>query len=146
MGRGMSRRILVVDDDVHVQAVVKRVAEAAGFEVLQAFDGPPGLALAAAEKLELIVLDINMPTMDGRDVLKRLKGNPSTTDVPVLVYSGRDSQYDRVVALQLGAADYIDKPFEPSALMRKIGRLIDKNEHKSGSQEISSMTPGTRLS
>lgn len=64
MDLGMGRRILVVDDDVKVQSVVKRVAEAAGFQVLQAFDGPEGLALAA-EKMDLILLDIHMPTMDG---------------------------------------------------------------------------------
>jgi len=133
MDLGMGRRILVVDDDVKVQSVVKRVAEAAGFQVLQAFDGPEGLALAA-EKMDLILLDIHMPTMDGRDVLKRLKEDPNTSGVPVLVYSGRESQYDRVVSLELGAADYIDKPFEPSALMRKIGHLIHKNAR--GAQKL----------
>ncbi|HEV3191007.1 MAG TPA: response regulator [Polyangiaceae bacterium] len=126
MGLGVTGRILVIDDDVKVQSVVKRAAEAAGFEVAQAFDGLPGLALAALEKFALILLDINMPAMDGRDVLKRLKENPTTADIPVLVYSGRDSQSDRLVALELGAEDFIDKPFEPSALIRKIGYLIDR--------------------
>jgi DNA-binding response OmpR family regulator len=135
MERGMSARILVVDDDVKLQSVIKRTAEAAGLEVVQAFDGPPGLALAAAQRFDLILLDINMPAMDGRDVLKRLKRNSSTADVPVLVYSGRDSQHDRLVALELGAADYIDKPFESGALARKIGRLIEKNARESTTQK-----------
>jgi adenylate cyclase len=119
-------RILVVDDDLKLQSVVKKVAEAVGFEVLQAFDGPPGLVLASTENVDLILLDINMPAMDGRDVLRRQKANPSTADIPVLVYSGRDSQQDRLVAFELGAEDYNDKPFDSGALLKKIGRLIEK--------------------
>ncbi len=140
----MRARILVIDDDAKLQSLIKRTAEAAGLQVVQAFDGPPGLALAAAERFDLILLDINMPAMDGRDVLKHLKGNPSTADVPVLVYSGRDSQHDRLVALELGAADYIDKPFESGALTRKMQRLIEKNAREQHS-EVSSMTSRTRL-
>lgn len=132
----MGARILVIDDDVKLQSVVKRAAEAAGLEVVQAFDGPPGLAFAAADRFDLILLDINMPTMDGRDVLKRLKANSTTADVPVLVYSGRHSQHDRVVALELGAADYIEKPFESGALARKIGRLIERNGRESATQKL----------
>jgi DNA-binding response OmpR family regulator len=131
----MSARILVVDDDVKIQSLIKRSAEAAGFAVVQAFDGAPGLALATAERFDLILLDINMPAMDGRDVLKRLKENSRTTDVPVLVYSGRNSQHDRVVALELGAADYIDKPFDSGALTRKIARLIEKNVREAATQK-----------
>jgi DNA-binding response OmpR family regulator len=119
-------RILVVDDDVKVQSMVKRAAQAVGFEVVQAFEGSPGLAFATAQKFDLILLDINMPAMDGRDVLRRLKADPTTADIPVLVYSGRDSQDDRLAALELGAEDYIDKPFDSYALMRKIRRLIEK--------------------
>src|SRR5256885_1832382 len=120
MATKFTARILVVDDDVEVQKVVKRVGEAAAFEVVQALDGSPGLTLATTERFDLIVLDINMPTMDGRDVLRKLRLNTATASVPVLVYSGRTDQVDRVAALELGADDYIDKPFDVEILVRKI--------------------------
>lgn len=126
MGQSGGARILVVDDDVELQRVFKRIAEGAGYQVVQAFDGGPAVALATTESFDLVLLDINMPTMDGRDVLKRLKENPHSARVPVLVYSARDSQYDRHLALELGAEDFLDKPCDPKALVRKIGRLIDR--------------------
>jgi DNA-binding response OmpR family regulator len=122
--RSVIARILTVDDDVEVQKVVKRAAEAAGLEVVQAFDGAAGLALALTEPFDLILLDINMPKMDGRDVLSKLRNNHATAAVPVLIYSGRAGQLDRLVGLELGADDYIDKPFESSLLVKKIERLI----------------------
>jgi DNA-binding response OmpR family regulator len=125
-------RILVVDDDVEVQRMVKRAAEAAGFVVVQAFDGTPGLVLAAMEKFDLILLDINMPVADGRDVLSSLKKNPVTADIPVLVCSGRGVQGDRMVALELGAEDYVEKPIEASLLMMKIGHVVRRTRERRG--------------
>jgi DNA-binding response OmpR family regulator len=119
-------RILVVDDDQELQRVVKRAAEADGFTVTQAFDGTPALALAAMERIDLILLDINMPVADGRDVLSKLKKNPATADIPVLVWTGRVGQNDREVALGLGAEDFIEKPVQPAPLMLKIRYVIEK--------------------
>jgi DNA-binding response OmpR family regulator len=120
----MNGRILIVDDDEDLQGVIGRAAEKAGYEVLHALDGHEGLALAAAGNVDLILLDINMPAMDGRDVLSRLKRDPATSTIPVLVQSGRSAQLDRHVVLELGADDFVDKPMEPRLLMAKIGRLI----------------------
>jgi DNA-binding response OmpR family regulator len=119
-------RILIVDDDVEVQHVLKRAAAAAGYELVQAFNGSEGLALATKGKFDLIVLDIEMPALDGRDVLSRLRQNPSTATVPVLVYSGRNQVTDRRVIYELGADDHIDKPFSAALLMAKIRRMIEK--------------------
>jgi DNA-binding response OmpR family regulator len=126
MKRKAHARILVVDDDIEVQRVVKRAAETAGFEVVQAFDGAPGLALATTETFDLVLLDIGMPKMDGRVVLARLKQNPNCADVPVIVYSGRNGQVDRHVALDLGAEDFVDKPFDAGFLVTRIQRLLEK--------------------
>ena len=135
MERGLSGRVLVVDDDVEVQRVVKPAAEGAGLDVVQAFDGAAGLLVATTERFDLILLDINMPRMDGRDVLKRLKENPTTADVPVLVYSGRNGQSDRLVGLELGAEDYVDKPIDAGSLVRKIGRLIERKTRERAARE-----------
>jgi DNA-binding response OmpR family regulator len=120
--------ILVVDDDVHVQRAVKRAAEAAGYQVVQALDGATVLALATAMNFDLILLDLALPKIDGRDVLNLLKHNPSTADVPVLLYSGSgsDPQNDRRQGYDLGAVDFIQKPFNSDMLLKKIGRLIEK--------------------
>lgn len=125
-GVNARQRILVVDDNEAVQKVVRRAAEAAGFEVVQARDGAEGLRLASAERFDLILLDINMPIMDGRDVLRKLKQSPSTADVPVLIYSGRMDEFARLSGLELGADDYLEKPFDTAMLLRKIARLIEK--------------------
>ena len=101
--------------------------------MVQAFDGAAGLTLALTEKFDLVLLDISMPKLDGRDVLVQLKQNPSTADVPVLLYSGSGSyqQNDRRVGYELGAEDYVDKSFSPELLMTKIGRLIEKVRERS---------------
>jgi DNA-binding response OmpR family regulator len=119
-------RLLIIDDDVHVQKAVRRATEAAGFEVVQAFDGAAGLALALAERFDLILLDVSMPLMDGRDVLRKLRQEPANASVPVLIYSGAADHLARIAGLELGAADYIEKPFEAGQLVRKIQRLIEK--------------------
>ena len=121
-----SGRILVVDDDVEVQRSIERAARAAGYEVMQALDGAAGLALATEQRFDLIVLDIAMPASDGRDVLNSLKQNPVTADVPVLLCSGRNQLDDRRVGYELGAEDFVEKPFAAVLLMRRIGRMIEK--------------------
>ncbi len=125
-------RILIVDDDVDLQRVVTRVAKDAGLEVVQALDGAQGLVLATKERFDLILLDVHLPKLDGRDVLSILKKSPDTASVPVLVYSGGADQNDRLVALELGADDYIDKPLEAEHLVAKITRLIENVDKGSG--------------
>jgi len=121
-------RILLVDDDESLQRAIKRVARTAGFDVVHAFDGPEALVLAMGQEFDAILLDINMPGMDGRDVLKRLKENAKTSSIPVLVHSARSGQFDRHVAFDLGAHDFIDKPMEVGVLMGKIRRMIEVSQ------------------
>jgi CheY-like chemotaxis protein len=101
------RRILFADDDPGVQRALKRLAEKNGFELV------PVLAGA----------DIHFPDADGRDVLSRLKADARISDIPVVVWSGRDPQSDRRIALDLGAEDYVEKR-DPSTLLPKIERVL----------------------
>jgi len=128
-------RILFVDDDEAIQRAVKRIGEAYGYEVLQAFDGVQGLELAAKERVDIILLDINLPRMDGRDVLKRLKQDANTAGIPVLMISSRESEYDRQVALELGADDLSKKPFEPHLLFKKIECVIQNAQKRKGKEQ-----------
>jgi DNA-binding response OmpR family regulator len=139
MGDGAKGRILVVDDDDEVQRWIKRAVEGAGYEVTQAANGALALDLADKEKFDLILLDIGMPSMDGRDVLTRLKAHPNTAAVPVLVLSGSTDTYDRRVVLELGAEDLLEKPINPSSLILAIGSRIRRARgRESGKQNISS--------
>jgi CheY-like chemotaxis protein len=117
------RRILFADDDPGVQRAIKRLAEKNGFELVPVLSGGDVYQAAINDTPDLIVLDIHFPDADGRDVLSRLKADPRTSAIPVVVWSGRDPQSDRRIALDLGAEDYIEKR-DPSTLLPKIERVL----------------------
>jgi len=117
------RRILFADDDPSVQRALKRLAEKNGFELLPVLAGADVYQAALDSRPDLIVLDIHFPDADGRDVLSRLKADPRISNIPVVVWSGRDPQSDRRIALDLGAEDYVEKR-DPSTLLPKIERVL----------------------
>jgi len=117
------RRILFADDDPDVQRALKRLAEKNGFELLPVLAGADVYQAALESRPDLIVLDIQFPDADGRDVLSRLKADPRISNIPVVVWSGRDPQSDRRIALDLGAEDYVEKR-DPSTLLPKIERVL----------------------
>jgi CheY-like chemotaxis protein len=124
-------RILLADDDPAVQRAVRRRAEGTEYEFVAAVTGAEALQLAQETRFDLIVLDVNLPDADGRDVLARLKANKKTCDVPVLVWSGGDAESQRKIAIELGAEDYVEKT-EAATLIRKIERLLYRlNEERS---------------
>jgi CheY-like chemotaxis protein len=119
----VGRRILFADDDPGVQRALKRLAEKNGFELVPVLVGGDVYEAALEQAPDLIVLDIHFPDADGRDVLSRLKADQRTTNIPVVVWSGRDPQSDRRIALDLGAEDYVEKR-DPSTLLPKIERVL----------------------
>lgn len=129
----MKGKILVVDDDEGLQRTIKRAAETAGFEVKPVYDGLDALTLLKEETFDLILLDINMPEMDGRDVLNHLKRDERLAQIPVLVHSSRSSQLDRHVVLDLGAEDFIEKPTNLQLLVTKIEHLIARAQGRTSS-------------
>ena len=117
-------RILLADDDPVVQEAVKSAAGLAGHRVIAATTGAQALELAVTMRPDLIVLDIEFPDADGRDVLAKLKADPRTASIPVLVWSGRKNcDSDSRIALDLGAEDYIEKS-DAHLLMRKLERVL----------------------
>jgi two-component system, OmpR family, KDP operon response regulator KdpE len=115
--------ILVAEDNEVLQRLVKQTLECAGYIVVQAFSGAELNREVERAAPDLIVLDIGLPDADGRDILARLKKDPKTTGIPVVVWSGRDTPSDRRIALELGAEDYVEKG-PPSRLVGKIERLL----------------------
>ncbi|MEP7112537.1 MAG: diguanylate cyclase [Ilumatobacteraceae bacterium] len=117
-------RILVADDSLVVRTVVTDQLEEEGYEVVQAEDGETALALCAIEKPDAILLDIEMPGLDGNEVLVRLKADTALSDIPVVFLTGRTSTDDMVAGLRAGAHDYLRKPFEPAELIARIGGAV----------------------
>jgi CheY-like chemotaxis protein len=117
------RRILFADDDPGVQRALKRLADKNGFELVPVLAGADVYEAALVSGPDLIVLDIHFPDADGRDVLSRLKQDSRTANIPVVVWSGRDPDSDRRIALDLGAEDYVEKR-EPATLLPKIERVL----------------------
>ncbi|MDR1677704.1 MAG: response regulator [Deltaproteobacteria bacterium] len=113
-------RILIVDDDELIHKLLGAILQKAGFECLDALSGREGLDIAKQEKPELIILDIMMPEMDGFEVMRALKSNPITSSVPVIFLSGKFHNREKAMARELGAADFMEKPFERSELLARV--------------------------
>ena len=117
-------RILVVEDSLVVRAVVADQLEAEGYEVIEAVDGPAALIMASSARPDAVLLDIEMPGMDGHQVLVLLKADPAVADIPVVFLTGRSGTDDMVAGLRAGAHDYLKKPFEPAELLARIGGAV----------------------
>lgn len=117
-------RILIVDDEPHIVSLVSRAVHAEGYEAVGADDGPDALEIALAGDVDLIVLDVGLPTMDGFDVLRELRGAGHTT--PVIMLTARSGTSDTIEGLDAGASDYVPKPFAVAELMARVrSRLRD---------------------
>lgn len=114
---------MVVEDNDMLLALLSRALERAGYQVIPAVSGSQMMNLLCVNKPDLIVLDIALPDIDGRDLLAALKKDAGTFAIPVVVWSGRYADSDRDVALALGAEDYVEKG-APSALVSKIQRVL----------------------
>jgi len=127
----MKKRILLADDEVLVVKVTKFRLEHEGFEVLIAADGEEALKCAFAnEGLDLILLDIKMPKLDGFQVVKKLKENPSTAKIPVILFTASSVRWKNLIGkcTELGVADLLRKPFESKELAERIRRVLKKEE------------------
>jgi len=126
-----ARRILIADDDPLLRALLVHRLSADGYEILTAEDGAQALAMIRDQRPDLIVLDALMPVMDGFEVLRRLKSG-DVTDSPVIMLTALKREQDIVGALQLGAADYLVKPFIPDELGQRIRRLLQSSTPAEG--------------
>jgi two-component system OmpR family response regulator len=119
----MSRTILIADDDPHIRELLAFALKKAGYATREAGDGEAALAMVAAEAPDLLVLDINMPRMDGLEACRRLR---ASSDLPVLFLSSRDDELDRVLGLEIGADDYVVKPFSPREVVARVGAILKR--------------------
>ncbi|MCK5799391.1 MAG: response regulator transcription factor [Deltaproteobacteria bacterium] len=118
-------KILVVDDDAHIREVVQYALEREGYAVVTASDGAEGLTRARRDDIDLIILDILMPEMDGLEVFRRLRNDRST---PVIFLSSKADEIDRIVGLELGGDDYVAKPFSPRELVARVRAVLRRQD------------------
>ncbi len=116
--------ILVIEDEKDIGDLVGYHLKQSGFQVLRAADGGSGLEQAIKGKPDLILLDIMLPGMDGKDVCRALKSNPATQAIPVLMLTAKAEELDRVIGFELGADDYVTKPFSPRELILRIKAIL----------------------
>ena len=123
------KRILLVEDDPDIALSLRNKLEReGGYAVEVVADGPSGLARASAEPPELVLLDVNLPGIDGFEVCRRLRKEPETAAVPVIMLTARIGEDDRVRGLDLGADDYITKPFSPKEALARVRAVLRRSE------------------
>jgi len=117
-------RILVVDDEIYIVHILDFSLGMEGYEVVTALDGEQALERVAEQKPDLIVLDIMMPKLDGYETCKVLKSREETRDIPVILLSAKGRNVDQKTGFEVGADDYITKPFSPRKLVERINAIL----------------------
>lgn len=121
----MAKKILVVEDEKKLVAILKGYLEQAGFSVVTASDGEQALAVCRHEKPALVLLDLNLPRLDGWDVCRALR---KESNVPIIMVTARVEEADRLIGLELGADDYIPKPFSPREVVARVRAVLRRAE------------------
>ena len=116
--------VLVIDDEKDLIELVRYNLEKEGFRVLSALDGEAGMSIAAQEAPDAIVIDLMLPGIDGLDVCRQLRAAERTSRVPIIMLTAKSSESDRVVGLELGADDYVTKPFSPRELAARVKAVL----------------------
>jgi len=134
-----SKKILIVDDEPDILEFLKYNLLKEGFEVLTAGDGEEGLRVAEAEKPDLIVLDIMMPKMDGVEICRNIRSNPSLKNTLVAFLTAREEDYSQIAALDVGGDDYITKPVKPRVFISRINALLRRKPKTDEEKESSTL-------
>ena len=127
------KKILVVDDEPKIIQLTQDYLENAGFSVMSAGDGERALTVIQVEKPDLVVLDLGLPGMDGLDVCRSIR---KTSNIPIIMLTARDEETDKLVGLELGADDYITKPFSPKELVARVRSVLRRSELAQEEREV----------
>jgi len=122
------KRILVVDDERDLVELIGMNLQRNGYEVITAHDGPTGLDIARKQRPDMLILDVMMPGLSGRDVTMALKGDPDTSGIPILMLTAKTEETDVIVGLSMGADDYVTKPFSMKVLMARVAAVLRRKQ------------------
>jgi len=120
----MTTKVTIIEDDSDIAGLVEHYLAAEGFKVSHARDGAEGLKRVKAMPPDLVILDLMLPGLDGLDVCKALRANPATSALPILMLTAKGEESDKVIGLELGADDYLTKPFSPKELVARVKSLL----------------------
>lgn len=137
----MKPTVLVVEDELHLRELLRFQLDAAGFEVALASDGPEGVRMAVEARPDLVLLDVMMPQMDGFEVLRRLRGSFATRHLPVIMLTARTDMSDKVQGLEVGANDYVTKPWDHRELVMRIRNVLEWSRQQRSASPLTGL-PG----
>ena len=120
----MTQRILVIEDQEDNRIILRDLLTSAGFEIIEAVNGQEGVTMAEAEKPDLILMDIQLPVIDGYEATRRIKGNPSLASIPIIAVTSYALGGDEAKAMAAGCDGYITKPFSPRLLLEKVREFL----------------------
>ena len=132
----MTEKVLIIDDEAHIVELIRYNLQASGFVTIQAYNGIDGLELAKQEIPDLVILDLMLPGIDGLEVCKRLRRDEKLKNIPIIMLTARSEEIDKILGLELGADDYITKPFSVRELNARVKALL----RRSNSQDIETET------
>ena len=121
-------KVLLVEDEENIRQLIRYNLEKEHFLILEAEDGLLGIKLAKEEKPDLVILDLMLPGMDGLEVCRTLKGNAMTSALPIIMLTARSEEIDKVIGLELGADDYMTKPFSPRELVARVKAVLRRSK------------------
>lgn len=127
------KTVLVAEDELRISRLIRDYLEGAGFSVVEAFDGQAAISMSRSHRPDMIVLDLGLPALDGLDVIRRIR---ETSSVPIIIVTARVEETDRIVGLELGADDYITKPFSPKELVARIRAVLRRADATLGGGEL----------
>ena len=130
MQKAQQSRILVVDDEPDILNLLEYNLKRAGFQAILAKDGPEAIEAAKAHRPDLVLLDIMLPDMEGTEVLRRLKALEATASIPVIMLTAKGEEVDKIVGFELGAEDYITKPFSPRELILRVKAVLKRTAER----------------
>lgn len=126
------QRILVVDDDKDIVRLVRAYLEKAGYDVFSAYDGETAIHTLRREKPDLLVLDLMLPDRDGWDITRLIRTDPQLLATPIIMLTARVEDTDKIIGLEIGADDYITKPFNPREVVARVRALLRRSQLESG--------------
>jgi DNA-binding response OmpR family regulator len=138
----MKTRILVVEDDLDIAELVARYLDKAGFDTARAATGRDALKAIAANPPELLVLDLMLPQVDGLEICRLVRSDTATAALPIIMLTARAEESERIVGLELGADDYLAKPFSPGELVARVRALLRRSQRGAAAVQSSAMVYG----
>lgn len=123
-----SAKVLIIEDEEHISELIKYNLEASGYQVVAAYDGEEGLKAVFEHRPDLVILDLMLPKMDGISVCNKVRNNKDTEDIPIIMLTAKSSETDKIIGLEIGADDYITKPFSVRELQARIKTVLRRTK------------------